>query len=373
MGFTIISQVTEKVEDSNPAVWARAAERSLINGNSARALAEIDKAIVYSNGSDHYLFEKVSILHAVRHYSMCLSMLNSHIDEWYSQADTEKKLLIVEYCNTLGKWLFSNADSLYSQKQYQSCIQSLEQALDNYKPTLNYVKQHKRAMIGLLSKAYFKRRRIFEGILYMLKLPQYAICGVLLLLFVFKGPLKAVGQYIGASANGSVESSNMNTVKRQSQNNVAAPPRIPATQRKPEAKPTPTVRPLGTQDAVLVDLKLGSYLADVKRKMGTPIKVVSGGDGSIYTFSNGVEVTIFNKSNRVEGITIDQKKYVTERGIRVGDSIDKVIAAYGKATESSYENYNLYEYYYTDNPNYILRFAVDKRSQTIDYIGVRTK
>jgi hypothetical protein len=128
---------------------------------------------------------------------------------------------------------------------------------------------------------------------------------------------------------------------------------------------------LGLRDAIIAKIQLNSTMSEVKSIIGSPIKVDNSWSGLLYSFKNGLELTVANKSDKVSAIMIDQNKFTTERGIKVGDSVNKIISAYGNANVSSYGHYDLYEYSYNDSSAYILRFVVDKQSKAVEYIVVR--
>ena len=52
----------ERIEDTNPDLYIRRAKDSIRKGNLNQAIAECDKAILFSNQKAHYIFEKAKIL-----------------------------------------------------------------------------------------------------------------------------------------------------------------------------------------------------------------------------------------------------------------------------------------------------------------------
>ncbi|MDR3590797.1 MAG: hypothetical protein P4N41_14185 [Negativicutes bacterium] len=70
-------------------------------------------------------------------------------------------------------------------------------------------------------------------------------------------------------------------------------------------------------------------------------------------------------------IIIDGADSGTARGIKAGDSAQKVIEAYGSPLVSEFGDMLLYEYGCGSEPDRILRFAVDKSTMTVAYISLR--
>lgn len=123
------------------------------------------------------------------------------------------------------------------------------------------------------------------------------------------------------------------------------------------------------EDLVLSGIELGISVEQAKGILGNPIKVQQGTYGILYTFG-GVELTVINIST-VGSVNVESVSVSTRRGIRVGDAASDVIRAYGTPTISSYGNQELYEYTLASHPAKILRFAVDKASNKVAYIGTR--
>lgn len=133
-----------------------------------------------------------------------------------------------------------------------------------------------------------------------------------------------------------------------------------------------TIKTLQENDLVLADFKLGSNISDVRRKLGAALKGEKGRSTFRYTApSLGLEFDTTDTQGIITGIVADKSNVRTARGISVGDSVAKITAVYGDAAVTSYKNYDLYEYFYKGSANYILRFAVDKNSNQVDYISVR--
>lgn len=186
------------------------------------------------------------------------------------------------------------------------------------------------------------------------------LCGILIVGF-------AAGKYFETEQQQPIKQSQpaiSNTIAPNPSGGKAAS--VPATTAQ-----TAKADPLSSKDIVLAKVRPGSSFAETKRLLGSPLKQEKGNDGIIYTFPNGVEVTVNAKADTVRGVTIDTASAVTSRGIRVGASASQVLSAYGNAAVTAYDKYHLYEYQHTGSPASILRFAVDKTTDKVEYIGVR--
>lgn len=127
---------------------------------------------------------------------------------------------------------------------------------------------------------------------------------------------------------------------------------------------------LNKQDVMLANMTVPMYIQAAVNYLGQPEEIEQGTYGDIYHFS-GIDLTVVNEKGMVGAIIVKRPGIFTARGIQVGDSADQVLAAYGETDSFSYQNLDLYEYFLKKKPTVILRFAVDKASQKVNYIGVR--
>ena len=100
MGWTVVSQKNERVEDINPGVWANSAEESLKAGAIEDALKKIDKAIEYSNNDAHYFVEKAKILYALGHQieaGRILQFEREKINKFFCE-NPSKIVSLIEMC-----------------------------------------------------------------------------------------------------------------------------------------------------------------------------------------------------------------------------------------------------------------------------------
>lgn len=123
----------------------------------------------------------------------------------------------------------------------------------------------------------------------------------------------------------------------------------------------------------LSDVSIGEKMFNIEKKLGKPsgLTITNNGKELIYRYSD-LEIVIYN--NMAVGLVSYGSSAVTPRGIREGDSLQKVIKKYGEDyLLSEYEDLYLYEYRFsiTDKVDGILRFAVKKGTDTVDYISAR--
>lgn len=97
MEWTITSEKTEREVDVNPAVWVRAAEKSLKTRDFIKAMDEIERAVQYSNGDIHYQYEKLKVWYIVKPEHEAQSFLFSNIERFkpYLVQNPEKLLKIL--------------------------------------------------------------------------------------------------------------------------------------------------------------------------------------------------------------------------------------------------------------------------------------
>ena len=125
-------------------------------------------------------------------------------------------------------------------------------------------------------------------------------------------------------------------------------------------------------DLILGKVYIGEYLEDVKRIMGNPLKISEPNEqGQIqYKFA---DATVSVTDGVVTAFVSENATLSTKRGIKQGDSLDKVIAQYGDNPygNSTYGDTTLYEYKFISDrgDECLLRFAV--KNDVVDYISGR--
>lgn len=146
-------------------------------------------------------------------------------------------------------------------------------------------------------------------------------------------------------------------------NNVSVKPNMPEPQK---------VATISFNDMELGSICLGDNISKVQRTLGREKLKENRKNGYEFYSYNTMEVGI--KNNKVMALVSNGKSVVTKRNIREGSTINEVLAAYGSNyLLTDFENLNLYEYNYDINNNSkaVLRFAVNKASQRVDYISLR--
>lgn len=111
---------------------------------------------------------------------------------------------------------------------------------------------------------------------------------------------------------------------------------------------------------------------DVKSILGTPISTKQQNDGVIVHQYKDVEVHLAN--GQVQMLVSNSPNAQTSRGIHEQSSIHDAVKAYGGAYETSeYGNYDLIEYKVNDAKigECIIRFAVEKNNNKVNYISIR--
>lgn len=255
-------------------------------------------------------------------------------------------------------YLLTQIEVLYVHKKYDQAIELLEGLIPFFEiqEKRKLLKQAlKRLILSYLKSGSILKCFAFISTLLVKRHPtKVAAIAVLIMATIFSTQLKElVGPYFSQK---SMISGNNRPVNATSQS---------------ESKAKSNPAPIALKDGILAGVRLNSNITEAKSILGAPLKVDGGRDGSIYTFKNGIELTVID--GKVVAIIVDESKISTERAVRVGDSADKVLSAYGSPAISAYDRYDLYEYFYEGNDAYILRFAVDKQSKTVGYIGVRLK
>ena len=125
-------------------------------------------------------------------------------------------------------------------------------------------------------------------------------------------------------------------------------------------------------DLSLGGVSLGYSVDKLHEILGREKEQKKGDYGTTVYLYDGLKVGI--KDGIVVGLTSDGSTVKTKRDMHEGSNIDDVFAAYGKDyTTTDYDGKNLYEYTFTalNGEKGILRFAVEKSSNKVNYISVR--
>ncbi len=112
----------EEVEDRNPDLYLKRAEKHLRNNNAYKALIECDKAITYSNKGAHYLFEKMRILFNSKQYKKCIDFGDEHYNKLERDLDKKKLNKLNVYFYDAAEGLFEDFKRLFDTGKYEQCI-----------------------------------------------------------------------------------------------------------------------------------------------------------------------------------------------------------------------------------------------------------
>jgi len=126
-------------------------------------------------------------------------------------------------------------------------------------------------------------------------------------------------------------------------------------------------------DLSLGGLELGLSIDDMRKLLGKE-KESKAMDTPGYTRYYYDDIWVVVHDGKISALESNSSKVVTKRGMAQGSKISDVINAYGQASATSeYGGKDLYEYYYKsiDGTDGILRFAVNKGSDVVDYITIR--
>ena len=128
---------------------------------------------------------------------------------------------------------------------------------------------------------------------------------------------------------------------------------------------------IGSTAVGLGAVSVGSSYESVKSKLGGEIKSFSiDNDGYTHHYFRDVEVLV--SKDKIVAVFSNSSHVATKGNVRQGDSLKKVLDAYGKPyAQSTYGGLELYEYKVNSpqGDSCLLRFAI--RSGIVDYISIR--
>lgn len=148
------------------------------------------------------------------------------------------------------------------------------------------------------------------------------------------------------------------------------PQETQATQNTPPPEDTSYLN--ARSELSLNGMDLDISVDAVKRVLGKPNKVENR-DGYERYFYDTIEMA-FNKSGKLDGIVTDDPKFKTLRGLHVGSTYSDVVNKYGSgSSDMNQGDLILHEYSFTslDGKQGLLRFAVKKSTNVVNYISVR--
>ena len=158
----------------------------------------------------------------------------------------------------------------------------------------------------------------------------------------------------------------------QIESNVESPQPV---QEKPPPQPvTPPVQEKfrdAKTELSLDGMDLGISLNDVRKNLGTE-NSAENKDGRTRYYYDNLEVAM--KDGKVDAFVTYDPKYKTLRGLHVGSTYSEVVDAYGSNSKNmELGDLMLYEYPFRslDKHEGLLRFAVNKSNNRVQYISVR--
>ncbi|SFT60595.1 hypothetical protein SAMN02910356_01282 [Selenomonas sp. GACV-9] len=128
---------------------------------------------------------------------------------------------------------------------------------------------------------------------------------------------------------------------------------------------------LGVSDASLGGIDVGANISEVRDMLGQEASAVNMSSGAVSRKYPG-RIEVITQGDIVTGLVSDSVDVQTKRGIRQGDSLDKVLQSYGEPYgKTEYNGLMLYEYMQRSlgQRNCLVRFAI--KNNQVDYISVR--
>lgn len=143
---------------------------------------------------------------------------------------------------------------------------------------------------------------------------------------------------------------------------------VPAKENAVSSQPVKTA----DSELSLNGVYLGQSWDEAKDNLGRELSTSDSKDGAVHHKFTDMDVVV--KDNKVIMLTSLSPVARSKRGIHQGSSFDDVVNAYGddyQASEYGAQIHYEYTFKTDDGKPGILRFAVSKNSQTLEYISVR--
>ncbi len=143
---------------------------------------------------------------------------------------------------------------------------------------------------------------------------------------------------------------------------------VPAKENAVSSQPVKTA----DSELSLNGVYLGQSWDEAKDNLGRELSTSDSKDGAVHHKFTDMDVVV--KDNKVIMLTSPSPAAQSKRGIHQGSSFDDVVNAYGddyQASEYGAQIHYEYTFKTDDGKPGILRFAVSKNSQTVEYISVR--
>lgn len=143
---------------------------------------------------------------------------------------------------------------------------------------------------------------------------------------------------------------------------------VPAKENAVSSQPVKTA----DSELSLNGVYLDQSWDEAKDNLGRELSTSDSKDGAVHHKFTDMDVVV--KDNKVIMLTSSSPAAQSKRGIHQGSSFDDVVNAYGddyQASEYGAQIHYEYTFKTDDGKPGILRFAVSKNSQTVEYISVR--
>ena len=143
---------------------------------------------------------------------------------------------------------------------------------------------------------------------------------------------------------------------------------VPAKENAVSSQPVKTA----DSELSLNGVYLGQSWDEAKDNLGRELSTSDSKDGAVHHKFTDMDVVV--KDYKVIMLTSSSPAAQSKRGIHQGSSFDDVVNAYGddyQASEYGAQIHYEYTFKTDDGKPGILRFAVSKNSQTVEYISVR--
>lgn len=133
------------------------------------------------------------------------------------------------------------------------------------------------------------------------------------------------------------------------------------------------------EDLVVDNLKYGMTEEDVKNIMGDPDRKADGEAFDIYGESiqyyyGELELIFYNHDGKfvLSGATTESPDYIFAKGLKVGDSKEKVISSFNRETEKESEMRNIYSTYDASSPfgKYLYGHGLDDVTDEVRESGI---
>lgn len=128
----------------------------------------------------------------------------------------------------------------------------------------------------------------------------------------------------------------------------------------------------GKTDLSLNGMDLDMSLADAEKIFGKPKEIKDLQTNLRYVYTDDFYFAVVN--GKIDAFVTSDPRFKTLRGINAGSTYNEIVKAYGTDSQNTtLEGMTLYEYPFKslEGQNGLLRFAIDTRTNRVDYISMR--